>query len=145
MKKIFAILTMSILLISATPSFAEHSNHSNHSESAATEEKTSDTKTKHNMMDHKMHGMDKHEKNKEMHATKKGDAIVKANGLVCDFCARALEKVFKKQSEVKDINVDLTTKNITIFFNEGKTLSEEKIKEFIKDAGYDVEEVKYVE
>jgi len=38
---------------------------------------------------------------------------VKVNGLVCDFCARALEKIFSKQDSVENIEVDLTTKMVT--------------------------------
>ena len=42
------------------------------------------------------------------------------NGLVCDFCARALEKTIGKNDAVKSIKVDLKEKIITINFNENK-------------------------
>ena len=58
------------------------------------------------------------------------------NGLVCDFCARALEKTIGKQESVKSINVDLTNKIITINLNEGKTLDDSKITQLIEDSGY---------
>ena len=63
---------------------------------------------------------------------------VEVNGLVCDFCARALEKVFGKQEEVSDITVDLDTKHITITFIEGQSIDDETIKNLIADSGYDV-------
>lgn len=60
------------------------------------------------------------------------------NGLICDFCARALDKVFSRQEEVSDIAVDLDTKVVTINLKEDKTLSDEKITKLITDSGYDV-------
>lgn len=66
------------------------------------------------------------------------DARVDVNGLVCDFCARALEKVFSKQEAVQDIDVNLDTKVITINFKEGQTLDDDVIKGLITDAGYNV-------
>lgn len=67
------------------------------------------------------------------------------NGLVCDFCARALEKVFGKEEAVKAIDVNLDTKIITVNFNEGQTLSDEKITALVTDAGYNVEGIHRVE
>lgn len=60
------------------------------------------------------------------------------NGLVCDFCARALEKTFGSKEEVKDIKVNLDEKVVTINFNEGQNLDDETVTQLIKDAGYDV-------
>lgn len=64
------------------------------------------------------------------------------NGMVCDFCARALEKVFGKQDKVENIDVNLDTKVVTINFTEGQTLDDDKITKFINDAGYSVEEIR---
>ncbi len=68
-----------------------------------------------------------------------GDVQVSVNGLVCDFCARALEKVFGAQEAVKNIHVNLDTKIITIHFKEGQSLDDVMVKQLINDAGYDVE------
>jgi copper chaperone CopZ len=72
-------------------------------------------------------------------------AHVSVNGLVCDFCARALEKVFGKQEAVSDIDVDLNGKLITINFNEDQTLDDETITKFVQDSGYSVEGIHRVE
>lgn len=74
-------------------------------------------------------------------ATQSGDVHLSINGLVCDFCARALEKVFGKQDEVSTIDVNLDTKIITVNFHEGQTLSDEKLTELITEAGYNVEDI----
>lgn len=65
-------------------------------------------------------------------------SYVSVNGLVCDFCARALEKTFGQQEAVDHITVDLDTKIITIFYKDGQTLSEDKITQLITDSGYNV-------
>ena len=73
-------------------------------------------------------------------AAYQGEVVhVSVNGLVCDFCARALEKVLGKQEAVSDIDVNLDDKLITINFNEGQTLDDETITQLIKDSGYNVE------
>lgn len=65
------------------------------------------------------------------------------NGLVCDFCAQALEKVFSKKEEINSINVDLDTKVITIKFNDGKNLDDTTLTSLIVDSGYDVRAIRH--
>ena len=74
-----------------------------------------------------------------------GTVYVDVNGLVCDFCSRALEKVFGKQEAVESINVDLDEKVITIHFNEGQNLDDETITKLITDSGYNVREIRHGE
>lgn len=68
-------------------------------------------------------------------------AHVGVNGLVCDFCARSLEKMFGKQDAVDHISVDLDEKLVTINFKDGKTLDDDTITKLITDAGYNVEKI----
>lgn len=72
-----------------------------------------------------------------------GTIYADVNGLVCDFCARALEKVFGKQDAVESIIVDLDSKVITIHFNEGQSLSDDKITDLITDSGYNVRGIRH--
>lgn len=72
-----------------------------------------------------------------------GTVYADVNGLVCDFCARALGKVFGKQEAVESINVDLDKKVITIHFNEGQSLDDETITQLITDCGYNVREIRH--
>lgn len=72
-----------------------------------------------------------------------GTVYADVNGLVCDFCARAIDKMFRKQEAVESIDVNLDNKLITIHFREGKKLEEKTIVEMIKDSGYDVEKIRY--
>lgn len=68
-------------------------------------------------------------------------AYVNVNGLVCDFCARALEKVFGQQEAVESIDVNLDTKVITVSFKDGQNLEDEMIAKLITDSGYAVEAI----
>ena len=54
-----------------------------------------------------------------------GDILyVYVNGLVCDFCARSIEKIFSKQKSVAGIKVNLENMLITINFKENQNLEE---------------------
>ena len=66
---------------------------------------------------------------------------IKVNGLVCDFCARALEKVFSQKGEVAGISVDLDAGNVTVAFKPGQTLDDTTLKGMITDAGYNVTQI----
>ena len=65
-------------------------------------------------------------------------AKISVNGLVCDFCARAIEKIFTKDEAVESVAVDLTSKIVTATFKDGKTLSDDELKKLVTDAGYNV-------
>lgn len=74
------------------------------------------------------------------HATQSctGEILIQVNGLVCDFCARALEKVFGEEEAVSDIAVDLDNSLVTVRTHADKHLSSETITQRITDAGYNV-------
>lgn len=63
---------------------------------------------------------------------------VKVNGMVCDFCARALEKVFSKRDEVEAIKVDLDAGVVRITTKPNQTIDDASINELITDSGYDI-------
>ena len=62
-------------------------------------------------------------------------------GLVCDFCARSLEKIFSKRDEVTNIKVDLNKGEVLINLKKNKTLKSEIIKKLIADSGYNVTKI----
>lgn len=108
----FTLLTAFITF--TTPAFANHSHdHSNMSEA---------------------------DMQKTMPGVKNADHVitVQIDGLVCDFCARALEKVFGKRAEVTGIDVNLNTKLVTIGLKKGADIDDATITKLITDAGYNV-------
>ena len=66
---------------------------------------------------------------------------VKAFGLVCDFCANAIEKVFMRQDEVSGIDVSLEQHQILIALKEGQQLNDAEITKLVTDSGYNVKEI----
>lgn len=66
---------------------------------------------------------------------------VDVNGLVCDFCARALEKTFYQREGVEGVLVNLDTHIVTLEVTEGANLSDGEITELISSAGYNVNKI----
>ena len=66
---------------------------------------------------------------------------VNVNGMVCDFCARALEKVFMKEKSVSGLTVNLKAKAIKIHTKKNMDIEDNIIKERIKDSGYIVSSI----
>ena len=62
---------------------------------------------------------------------------VGVKGMVCAFCAQGIEKKFKAQREVASVQVSLENKFVNLKFKDGQRLSNDKIIEILKDAGYD--------
>ena len=62
-------------------------------------------------------------------------AIVNVNGMVCDFCARGIEKTFLKSAVVKKIDVDLEVGKVLIAYANGVEINFEDIKEKITANG----------
>lgn len=63
---------------------------------------------------------------------------VKVSGMVCSMCAQGIEKKFSKLKEVETIKVNLDEKLVSIKTKENLDVSNEKIKELITEAGYNV-------
>jgi len=63
-------------------------------------------------------------------------------GVVCDFCATAMNKIFSKRSEVAAIYVDLDTKALNLVLEPGTQLSDAAIAELAEQAGYRVAAVR---
>ena len=55
-------------------------------------------------------------------------AVVNVNGMVCDFCARGIEKTFVKDKAVKRIDVDLERGKVLIAYSKEKEIDFDEIK-----------------
>jgi copper chaperone CopZ len=62
--------------------------------------------------------------------------VVDVLGVVCDFCAKAMNKTFGKRSEVAAVYVDLDTKTLNLVMDAGQSLSNEQIDRLVENAGY---------
>ena len=65
-------------------------------------------------------------------------ATIHVSSLVCDFCARAVEKVFGKEESIQAVKVDLDAKIIVLSFKDKQNMDDLKITDLITKAGYKV-------
>lgn len=63
-------------------------------------------------------------------------AVVEVLGVVCDFCATAMNKTFGKRAEVAAVYVDLDVKTLNLVFENGASLDDETIAGLVEKAGY---------
>ena len=64
-------------------------------------------------------------------------------GMVCDFCAQSIEKVFMKQPGVEKVNVNLNDGRVIIkmadvFQDDEDGISNDRIEKLFLEAGYEV-------
>jgi copper chaperone CopZ len=68
----------------------------------------------------------------------KQQVVATVDGMVCDFCAQGLKKVLMKEDSVESVEIDLTTKHVTIELKPGQTLEDAAINKNVDWAGYKV-------
>ncbi len=66
---------------------------------------------------------------------------VATNGMVCDFCAQAIEKVFMNREEVQGINVDLNNQRVVIYLKNDLSIEDTEIIKLFEEAGYNVDKI----
>ena len=72
---------------------------------------------------------------------------IDVQGLVCDFCAQSIDKVFSKQVGVEEVDVNLNNGKVTVkmadvFEDNEVGITDETIIKLLKDAGYEVSSIK---
>ena len=150
-KKLFASALLSFLL-SQTLAAQEHDHHS-HAGSGATHQDHlthSDHADHHN--DEGDAGADTSNSTHPVmtHTDAISDALAEGGepivadvlGVVCDFCALAMNKIFGQREEIAAVYVDLDTKALNLVLIPGATLSDETIAELAVQAGYRVAAVR---
>lgn len=70
------------------------------------------------------------------------DALVSVNGLVCDFCAKAIEHNFTRQSAVSAVRIDLTAKLVSIDFKPSATMDDAEITRIVTASGFAVTSIR---
>ena len=71
-------------------------------------------------------------------------AVVKVKGMVCDFCARGIEKTFSKDKNVKKIDVDLSKGRVMIAYTENVDINFDDIKTKILSSGQTAVEIQLI-
>ncbi|NLY67192.1 MAG: heavy-metal-associated domain-containing protein [Tissierellia bacterium] len=60
-------------------------------------------------------------------------------GMSCNHCVMAVTNALKEVEGVSGVNVDLDNKKVEV---EGENLVDDKLREAVEEAGYDVVEIK---
>ena len=66
---------------------------------------------------------------------------VAVEGMVCDFCAQAIERVFMKREEVAGITINLDDQNVIISLKSEKDIENTIIEELFLNAGYNIQTI----
>lgn len=155
---LISITLTALALMVATPAFAQDDHHKGHDKDH--QEHNHDS---HDHQDHKQenhHDMNHH--NDTIKATVDKDktitlatndkilagldaggspVVAKVLGVVCDFCAKAMDKTFGKREEVAAVYVDLDTKTLNLIVAAGQTIDDETISKLVKRSGYKVDKI----
>ena len=67
------------------------------------------------------------------------------NGMVCAFCAQGIEKKMRALSQTKDVYVNLKQRLVAVEVKNGQTLSNDTVKDIVKNAGYEVTSIEMSE
>ena len=124
MKQLITIL-LTFIFWTSINSYAQEHNHDN------------------NEMDHGNHEMDKEKIILQSGSIDPNGVLltVAVEGMVCDFCAQAIQKVFLKKEEVAGITVDLDNQNVIIALKEDTNITDNVIEDLFINAGYNVSEI----
>ena len=71
-------------------------------------------------------------------------AIVSVKGMVCDFCARGIEKTFRKDKTIQKINVDLSRGKVILAYSMDKEIVREEISHNILINGQNMTELQVI-
>ena len=123
--KQFITILFTFIFWTSINSYAQEHNHDN------------------NEMDHSNHEMDKEKITLQSGSIDPNGILltVAVEGMVCDFCAQAIQKVFLKKEEVAGITVDLDNQNVVIALKENKNITDNVIEDLFINAGYNVSEI----
>lgn len=62
--------------------------------------------------------------------------MLNVNGLVCDFCAESIRKIFGKEDAVMKVHVNLDKGQVRVDLKPGKTMDDAMMEKLIRKAGY---------
>jgi copper chaperone CopZ len=71
-------------------------------------------------------------------------AVISVNGMVCDFCARGIERTFKKDKAVQKIDVDLTKGKVLVMYTQSAKVNFEDIKQKILSNGQNATDLQII-
>lgn len=62
--------------------------------------------------------------------------MLNVNGLVCDFCAQSVKKIFGKEDAVQKVYVDLDKGQVRVDLKPGKKMDDATLEKLVRKSGY---------
>lgn len=66
---------------------------------------------------------------------------IRIDGMVCAFCAKGIEQLFGDEVAVETVHVDIDKAQARVTTKSDATLSDARIQELVKEAGYEAGEI----
>lgn len=66
------------------------------------------------------------------------------NGMVCSFCVQGIEHKLLKLPATESVSVDIQKHRVNITLRKGSTISDNQLRQVIRDAGFDVRDIKRI-
>lgn len=148
MRQLFTAITALLLTTSLPSAYAESDTAQSVTPEAHADMKHGDMAHDHASHDHQPAGHDHESANSAAASITRtqeiSDAleqggnpvVVDVLGVVCDFCAVAMNKVFGKRDEVAAVYVDLDKKTLNLVVSKGAALTDKDIEQLAMKAGY---------
>lgn len=70
---------------------------------------------------------------------------MRVDGLVCAFCAQGIDKKLRALDAVADVYVSLERHRVAVALKPGQTVTEERLRELLTEAGYTLRSVHHSE
>jgi len=67
---------------------------------------------------------------------------VAINGMVCSFCAQGVERKLGKMAATESVKVDLNQRLVSITLRPGGEIADDRLRSLIRDAGFDVRQIR---
>ena len=71
-------------------------------------------------------------------------AVISVQGMVCDFCARGIDKTFKKDSSVLKVDVDLNKGKVLVAYKTDQVIDFDDVKHKIQSNGQNATDIQIV-
>ena len=124
----------------------DHSGHMNHEGHMDHQHHSHEDHTNETMVDGKDLQVDPDRFNKfTKNLSSCNIAVVSVTGMVCDFCARGIEKTFKKDKSVLAIDVDLAKGKVLVAYEKSRAIDFDEIKNKILINGQKVTDLEILE
>jgi copper chaperone CopZ len=64
------------------------------------------------------------------------------NGMVCSFCSQGIERKLRTLGAVQTIKVNIEKHHVSVLLRPGKQVSDDQLRKLVRDAGFEVREIK---